>query len=264
MQCPKCGGDLPDGSAICKHCDHIIDKSFLGDDYLDEDDRDEAAPQERPEPNPARRRRPPRTDEPPAPASWEPDRNAATDHRARRAAQDTPVDHSSAPDNGLSVEGSRVASDVESFLKKTAQAFQSLGLHDKLAVGGAVGMFLLCFFPWISVGAAGSLIGLEVDGWFAMLLAGAVVGLVYARHQKHWSDKEHYVLYAQVGVATVAVLFLLVKMSTLGKLKVTNPGLGVEQLVVAHVQGGLVLCFLSSLVSLAGVLLLFRDKVLRR
>jgi len=36
MKCPECGGNNDPGVAICQHCDHILDASFLGDDYTAE------------------------------------------------------------------------------------------------------------------------------------------------------------------------------------------------------------------------------------
>lgn len=38
MKCPECGGDNESGVAICQHCDHILDASFLGDDFTSEPD----------------------------------------------------------------------------------------------------------------------------------------------------------------------------------------------------------------------------------
>jgi hypothetical protein len=238
MRCPQCGQELEDGTAICGHCDYIIDKSFLGDDFTDME----------PEP-PA----------PPEPTT-EPERPSA-----RRSAQDTPVDSSSAPPSeSLSVEASQVTEDVQNMLKKIWGSFQSLSFPDKLAVGGAAGMFLFSFFPWVSVSGVGAVIGFEVGGWFTTVLVAATIAVVAMRQNEHWRDKEKYVIYIQTGIAVFAVLFTLSRMFTLGKTVPFPDSRGVPGVATASIGAGLFLCFLSSVAVLGGALMLLKQKVLKK
>jgi hypothetical protein len=186
MRCPQCGEEIEDDKAICGHCDYIIDKSFLGDDFTD----------------------------------IEPERPSA-----RRSAQDTSVDSSATPrSENLSVEASRVTDDVQNTLKKIWGNFQKLSFPDKLAVGGSAGMFLFAFFPWVSVSGVVTITGFEVGGWFTTVLAAATIAIVFMRQNGYWRDGEKYVLYVQTGIAVIAVLFTLSRMFFLGK-SVPFPGI---------------------------------------
>ena len=62
---------------------------------------------------------------------------------------------------------------------------------------------------------------------------------------------------------TDALLFLLIKMGSLGSVKVVSPDVGMEQVVTSRVQSGLVFCFLACLALVSGTFLLFRELVLR-
>jgi len=262
MRCPQCGQEVEDGAAICEHCDYIIDKSFLGDDFTDMEPEPEAPAEPEPTtergPPPQRsRRRPPRE----APKdSTEPERPSA-----RRKAQDTPVDSSSAPSSeNLSVEASRVTDDVGNTLKNIWGKFKSLGFADKLAVGGAAGMFLFSFFPWVSVSGVGAVIGFEVGGWFMTVLTAVTIALVFMRQNPHWHDKEKYILYVQTGIGAIAVLFTLSKMFSLGKAVPFPASRGIPGMAAASVGAGLFLCFLASVAVLGGALLLLKEKVLKK
>jgi len=265
MRCPQCGQELEDGTAICEHCDYIIDKSFLGDDFTDMEPEAPAEPEleepttERGPPPKRSRRRPPRQASPPA-DSTEPERPSA-----RRSAQDTPVDSSTAPPSeSLSVEASRVTEDVQNTIKKIWGNFQRLVFADKLAVGGAAGMFLFSFFPWVSVSGVGAVIGFEVGGWFMTVLTAATIALVFMRRNPHWRDKEKYILYVQTGIGAIAVLFTLSKMFSLGKAVPFPASRGISGVATASVGAGLFLCFLSSVAVLGGALLLLKEKVLKK
>ena len=260
MRCPQCGQELDDGTAICEHCDYIIDKSFLGEDFTDMEPETPAPREpetERGAPPPRSSRRPPRQ----APQdSTEPERPSA-----RRSAQDTPVDSSTAPrSESLSVEASRVTDDVSNTLKKIWSTFQKLEFPDKLAVGGAAGMLLFSFFPWVSVSGVGAVIGFEVGGLFMTLLTAATIAMVFMRQNKHWRDKEKYILYVQTGIGAIAVLFTLSKMFSLGKAVPFPASRGVSGVASASVGAGLFLCFLSAVAVLGGALLLMKEKVLKK
>lgn len=255
MRCPNCGEQIEEGTAICEHCDYIIDKSFLGDDFTDVEP--EPTTERGPPPRPrSGRRPPPRAHQ----DSTEPERPSA-----RRSAQDTPVDSSTAPPaENLSLEASRVTDDVQNTLKKIWGGFQRLTFPDKLSVGGAAGMFLFSFFPWVSVSGVGAVIGFEVGGWFITVLVAATVTLVFMRQNEHWRDKEKYILYVQTGIAAIAVLFTLTKMFSLGKTAPFPVSRGIPGAATASVGAGLFLCFLCSVAVLGGALMLLKEKVLKK
>ncbi|MBW1872512.1 MAG: hypothetical protein JRJ19_10625, partial [Deltaproteobacteria bacterium] len=194
MECPNCGKQVADDSSICDHCDYILDKSFLGQDFTDdddhasvEDDQDNAVAPER-----SSRRRP------------EPEDGEEMDElekemqaiRERRRVVQTPVPTTTTVKESqtLEEESGKISKDIEGVLGKYWKMFKSLSKPDKLLVGGGAGLVLFSFFPWVSFAGLASLIGLEVGGWFSLLLGAAIISLVFLRDQKHWRDKQKYIL----------------------------------------------------------------------
>lgn len=257
MRCPGCNQEVPENTAICGHCDYIIDKSFLGSDFTD------LQPAAEPEQGVTACGEPPRPSSNRRPANRAEDEDVGDRPRprsARRCAQDTPVDSSSAPPaDNLVLEGSRVTEDVQDTLKSIWGGFTALTLPDKLAVGGAAGMFVFSFFPWV-----GEEIGFEVGGLFCALLVAVTVALVLMRQHRHWRDKEKYIIYLQAGIGVFAVLFTISKMLSLGKTAPVIPNGSMQVPVVSRLGAGLFLCFLSAAAMLGGALLLLKGKAYKR
>jgi hypothetical protein len=299
MKCPQCGQDNEPGVAICAQCDAIIDPSFLGDDYTHEsdgpadleddafdgedtpaDDQLEAAAEPA-----ARRRRRGRyvvgsaDDEDEDDAYEDEGEDEGEDEierqlaelRAKRArnaktpaavdAEKQQAEKAQAASGSLGEESSRVQQDVEQSLGKISAFIKGLEKSDKIVLGGALGMFLFPLFPWITISGQGDLSGLEVGGWFLLLLAGCVGSLVYLRQDPHWQQRENIILYVQSGVVVLAVLFLLVRMFSTGSaVAAVDP-----EMVGTYSVGvgvGLILSLLATIAAGAGTFLLLRDKVL--
>ncbi len=163
----------------------------------------------------------------------------------------------------LGEESSRVQKDVEQSLGKIGSFLKGLEKPDKIVLGGALGMFLFPLFPWIAISGQGDLSGLEVGGWFLLLLGGCVGSLVYLRQDPHWQQREHIILYVQSGVVVLAVLFLLVRMFSTGSAVVAVD----PEMVGTYSVGvgvGLILSLLATIAVGAGTFLLLRDKVLNK
>ncbi len=259
MKCPKCGSQVAEGQSICDECDYIVDKSFLGDDFTDqgsasvedvryEDESLDSAAQPRDGGHPPKRKQKNREQTDPelqAPQSLP---------QGQTAPGVSPLDHS------LRQEGRRIAKDVEGNLLGLWTRFKNFEHPDKIAVAGAVGLFFFTFFPWVSFGPE-TLIGLDVGGWFALLLSAATVALVHLREQKHWRDHESYVLYTQMGVAAITVLFIIVKMSSIKSARTVEAQLDWQRVIGAEIHLGLILCFFSAITILAGALLTFHERI---
>ncbi len=163
----------------------------------------------------------------------------------------------------LGEESSRVQKDVEQSLSKIGAFLKGLEKADKIVLGGALGMFLFPLFPWITISGQGDLSGLEVGGWFLLLLAGCLGSLIYLRQDSHWRQRESIILYVQSGVVVLAVLFLLVRMFSTGSaVAAVDP-----EMVGTYSVGvgtGLILSLLATMAAGAGTFLLLRDKVLNK
>jgi hypothetical protein len=264
MECPNCGNQVADDASICDHCDFILDKSFLGDDFTDDGDQaaaevdqgQAAAPQRS-----SRRRPEPEDDE--EMDELEKEMQAL---RERRRVSQTPVPTTTTVKESetLEEESGKIAKDIEGVLGKYWKAFKALQKPDKLLVGGGAGLALFSFFPWVSFAGVASLIGLEVGGWFTLLMGGAIISLVFLRGQKHWRDKQKYILYAQLGVAGLAVLFVLIRMGSLGSVGGDDIGSELHKSLGASLGVGLVLCLAASVTMAVGAFILFKAKVLKK
>ena len=302
MKCPKCGETNEEGVSICQHCDAIMDASFLGDDFtsdgLGEDAYAEDTPAEEedldPAPAPSRGRARKRSfvtssshDDDPY-DDEEQDQDEDEDYEdeegdeierqlaALRAKRDRAPDppHSlleqqeaeKEKEGSLGDEVSRVQKDMESSLGKVGAFIKSLEKADKLALGGAIGMFIFPLFPWANISSQGSVSGLEIGGWFLMLLAACVGTLTYLRKDEHWQSREQYIIYVQTGVGAVSVLFLLAKLFSLGSIKPSYPA-GMEPtagLYSVSVGSGLLLALGACALMGFGTFLLLKTKVLKK
>jgi hypothetical protein len=302
MKCPECGETNDEGVSICQHCDAIMDASFLGDDFTSDDMGEDAyaedtpAEEEDPDPAPAPSRGRAKRRSFASSSGYNDDSYDEEDQdqdedelegdedgdeierqlAALRAKRDRAPDppHSlleqqeaaKADEGSLGDEVSRVQKDMESSLGKVGVFLKSLEKADKLALGGAAGMFIFPLFPWANISSQGSVSGLEIGGWFLMLLAACVGTLTYLRKDEHWQSREQYIVYVQTGVGVVSVLFLLVKLFSLGSIMPSYPeGMGpTAGLYSVGVGSGLLLALAACGLMGFGTFLLLQAKVLKK
>lgn len=162
--------------AICPHCDHIIDASFL--------EADLSAPAPKPRPSRASASPPPRRS-PGRPPARSTARRPAAAPRYEPVDDDAPAESTgplpdlrSPPDAGRHDRGpepyvtGKVTAPEELF-RDLASLYGNLGRSDRLAFFGAVALVLATFFPWKSTAAEGDILGILSSGLLA-LAAGVV------------------------------------------------------------------------------------------
>jgi len=293
-----------EGASICQSCDFILDDSFLagdGEDGADaraegEDTGVKRAPtaeddtQAGPPPVPSRARpaapaRPPRhgsrfiagkqgetddfvADEPQAQPEEGGDPNddwraELRRERESRAAEEQRQAAEAPPQPKLSEE-QRIVGDLKAVFSKGKGAYKGLERPDQLCLLGAGGMFLMCFFPWVSIEHQGARIGLEVGGWVLILLAGCIGGAVFLRKSPHWQTRQKPLALGQVGAVALAILFCLSKLLTLNSIKVMVPEADLDVPAQAQVQFGVFLALLSAGVAALGTWPTLRSQVLKR
>ncbi|MBN2497951.1 MAG: zinc ribbon domain-containing protein [Deltaproteobacteria bacterium] len=163
---------------------------------------------------------------------------------------------------GLAIEASQVGKDVEGMLSKLKAFFLGLPKQDKLSLIGAGVMFLSSLFPWVEIEQQGSRIGLEMGGLFLILLAAALVALVYLRSSPDWKERAHYVLFGQLGVAGIALVFGLAKLFTSSSFTSISPADGVLRTHAGHLQFGIILAFLACGLAAGGSFWIFKQDFL--
>ncbi len=274
MKCPSCGKDIDVDTAICPHCDYIIDKSFLGDGYTDQDEdtpdgdgagRASAGGEDGTQPAGT-----PLDDDDLEPAGDpdEVDRELAELRRRRHVKREQPralrISEQESSDS-LEVETGRLFADVVAFLKRLWQNFLVMPRADRLVVGGAAVAFLGAFLPWVSVAGAGALtlIGIEVDGMLLVLLAAATVAAVLLRRKPNWQEqpRRQVLLYGQLGASGLATLFVFVQIMRVDSLvefpeaaRLMHTALG------ASVQPGAVISLLAAATMLGGSVMHFTSE----
>ncbi len=209
-------------------------------------------------------------DPPPEPAQGpraDPDddwREELRRERESRAAEERRQAEAAPPPKPGQREEDRVVGDLKAVFSKGKGAYQGLERPDQISLAGAGGMFLMCFFPWVSIERQGSLIGLEVGGWLLILLGACVGGAVFLRRTPHWQDRQKPIVLGQAAAAILAILLCLSKLVSLGSMKVVVPEADLELPAEAQVQFGVFLALLFSGVAAFGTWPAVRAQVLRR
>ncbi|HUU00143.1 MAG TPA: hypothetical protein VM425_01740 [Myxococcota bacterium] len=259
MRCPNCGKEVPDGTAICEHCDHILDKSFLGGGFTDDSagesggnyDQDGSSG----------------SDDQASPGGDQVDREMEALRRRRRVEKNPPRGASGIEESkDLGEEAGKLVKDVKGTFSNAWGFYKKQDTSDKLCTAGAAFVVLFVFFPWVTISGASSItkIGIEVGGWFSMLMGAAMIALIYMRGQKHWRDKQKVVIYAQAGVAGLTLISLLIQMGKLSSLTAADTDSPLEMTLGTHIQIGLVFSMLGAIAMAAGAGLLLKEKVLAK
>ncbi len=89
-----------------------------------------------------------------------------------------------------------------------------MGQGEKASLGGAAVTIVAAFLPWVTLGALGSVSGIDGDGTFTLVMGAIVAGIVLFRD---WGTVDH--------LATVALGVLV---AGIGLMYVTDPAAGVD------------------------------------
>jgi hypothetical protein len=236
MKCPKCGKENPPGTAICKHCDFIVDPSFLDVTGEDGPPEDVLLTAKKPAP---------------APVDFQDfTRDAVSDERERlRAGRKVITERPKAttlepePDESYSKAAGEAFAEAGKVATSLWQKFKGLEFADRLTVGGALAAVLFTFLPWMQVvqASAETLLGLEMDGMILVFLAAVTLAAVILRRKPSWNDKVNYLIYGQAGASALAVLFVLMQIF---RMRAYAP----EKIyrVSVEIQGGIVLALIAS------------------
>jgi len=259
---------VPDGTAICEHCDHILDKSFLGEGFTDEagedggdeldqddgDDLDEDGEEEVEEDVEGRS------------SNKDEVEREMEELRSRRRVEKNPPRAAAGIEESkdVSQEAGKLIKDVQGTFSNAWGFYKALGLADKLCTAGGAADFLFAFFPWVTISGASSVtkIGIEVGGLLSMLMGAAMIALVYIRQKRHWRDKQKIIIYAQIGVACITLIYLLYQMGHLGSMAPADTDSPIDMTIGTHTQIGLVFSVLGAMAMAAGAGLLLKEKVL--
>ncbi len=269
MLCPKCRKENPEGTAICQHCDNILDAAFLGDGYTGEE-RAAAAAKAAAEKSTVKRRPPPKASPAEGRAPWEesaapvpgsdyePDDEVAKERERLRQARQVKPEAPKAmriddkKDETYQEAAGTLFADVLEKIKKLWRSYLSLSKQDRLSVGGAIATVFFTFLPWIKIVSAGSLtlMGLQMDGFLLVLLAAAAVTAVVLRQRETWQDKLNILLYGQAGAAGLSLLFILIQMLRMESY--VRPDAESLMPATVNLEPGMVLAFAAAAVMAAG------------
>jgi hypothetical protein len=184
----------PEGAAICDNCSEILDASFLGADEVTpvEGEKTDVGPA------PAQSRMPDRLRKGTGkrPGGWNPSPSAtAAPVESRRPYLAEPA----APVLSPAEEARKAASDLESF-------FKSLSASDRWAAGATALLLIVLALPWRWTKADEEIIGI-VAAWPVLLLAGAVLGLIYVRSRTADAAQDRSLRLAQLAASGGAAIF---------------------------------------------------------
>jgi hypothetical protein len=184
----------PEGAAICDNCDEILDASFLGAEEVTplEGEKTDVGPA------PARSRMPDRLRKGAGrrPSGWNPSASSsAAPAETRRPYLAEPA----APVLSPADEARKAASDLGSF-------FGSLSAADRWAAGASSLLLLMLALPWRWTKADEEIIGV-VAAWPVLLLAAAVLVLIYLRSRKADAAQDRTFRLAQLAASGGAAIF---------------------------------------------------------
>ncbi len=161
----------------------------------------------------------------------------------------------------LGMEASQIGRDMEDMLGKATSFFGALGTHEQVALVGCLVAFLSTVFPWVEIEQQGTRIGLEMGGIFVWLLSAGAAVLIYLSSQKDWLLRRKILIYAEAGIAGIALLFTLSKIFTSLSFNIVSPADGLEHTYAGTIQFGLVLTIIGAGIMAGGIGLLLKSEV---
>ncbi len=302
MDCPGCHAQVADGTAICPHCDHIIDDSFLSSGEPQEaepEPEDEGAEFTPVGPAPkahdktqVKKQSPwdgeegtrrtgktapaPRRAMPEAPPRTVPRRAAPA--TARRVSAPEPELTPPQPERAAPPErrvplgrASAYGTDVptglaspEDVLSDLKAFFRSLSFSDRLAFGGAAAVVAACFLPWKDTRAEDEVLGFLSLGFACFLGALLAMGAVVMRVRGNTFKVSPLVpWFVQLASIGFCTLWELFFIRLSWDGRRMMAIAGNYERMVSYPTYGVFLALIFSLVALAGTLLGLRERPAR-
>jgi hypothetical protein len=192
VRCPRCGELATEGAAICDNCDEILDASFLGAEEV------RPVEGEKTDVGPVASRMPARLRKGGGkrPGGWNPSPSAA---QAAAEPRRPYLAEEAEPVLSPADEARKAASDLGAF-------FRSLSSADRWAAGATSLLLLLLAMPWRWTKADEEIIGV-VAAWPVLLLAVAVLVLIYLRARKADAAQDRTFRLAQLAASGGAAIF---------------------------------------------------------
>lgn len=265
--------------AICPHCDHIIDTSFLSDEVAAPAPRRAAASSGAPRRTgarpsagaggpgkPAPRRRPP----PGRPSPRTPARQDASASRFGSAEYDPDLDGplEQPSDEVPSYENLRAPrsktgtfTPPDEALREMSAFFKQLGLSDQLAFFGALTIALSCFFPWKSTLEEGDVLGMMSLGVVTLIISGILMGAVAIRVQRFMPRLHPLIPWlVQLASAGFSALWILIFMRLAWDSTEVPSPIGNYTMMRSSPSFGAWVALIGAGVSLTGTLLGLKEK----
>lgn len=261
MQCPSCSETIDDDAAICEHCDAVVDPSAFDDSPRPSKPAAKRPPKAPVKRKPAGKRpvgtkpkRVPR--EAPAEAAAPRDESPAGDWRSRVDAEDWnqmpggQAPEVFTPDKGI---------DPDDFIGGVRLFVESLSIGDKLALFGAAGTIVACFFPWRETIAEGDVLGLLGPGIVTFLMAVGTITALTLRANR--SMKNELLLWAaQLGTIAFGVLWAFIAIQQSWNPTLARAVEGNQEVWVSKPGFGVILAVLTGGVSALGSVLGLKGK----
>jgi hypothetical protein len=233
LNCPGCGKQVADGTAICPSCDYILDTSFLSAEPP-ELDEPEAAPA--PQRRPAKARPSPSPSAPPlevGPGAHPLSREEEIDRRPTQA---------------------------EELVDSVRDFVSNLSTADKLAFFGAVLVVVVSFLPWKETAKEGEIMGVMSFGVVATLAALGSMGAHVARVRQLLPQVPPLIYWAlQLGLIAFCVLWCLVFIKVAWNGELVNAPYGSGQLPVSRPAIGVFVGLVAAALSATGAVMGLRD-----
>lgn len=259
MICPNCQTLVADSAAICDHCNHILDASFLGGDITNEGEQGEPAAE------PTRIKAMPAAAPATRGASGEP---AAKPAGRRKASEPATVQFPSDDDEATAAGARRATLDevaappaaASEALEDLAAQFRALSRSEQLSAGGAALLLVSLALPWRTSLALGDDIGMLTSAWPLTLVPFAVVAVLVARRHPRlhgWRDR---LLQAATGLGALALVGILAFMRSALVVERVRAGKKMLEQAASWPAFGVYLGLVAALLVLGGAVKTWLDR----
>ena len=179
IKCPNCQKTWPDDKQICDACDYIIDKSFLGENFTDEERKD-------------KQKILPKVD-----SKENNGKPKLFVHRGGKVGKYLKKDKV-----GLEPE--------ENFFRSLEDFFSNLEKEEKIILISMTVGVILAFLPWLNVPVEGNVEGIRVGGWIVVLLLLGIGTLFWYSYEKVTPFLARRLILTQIGLAVLCLIWTLI------------------------------------------------------